>query len=80
MDKPIWIVRKIRLLFGFCPYCGKRMLNGMGGRSPLFLSGLKVCPDKHYAEEMVLSAGGAILIHDNGGKPLPIQGLGDEIK
>lgn len=69
----MWIKKKLRLLFGKCPYCGKKMLSGMGGSSSLFLSGMKVCPDKHYAEELHMT--GATLIYDKGGKPLDIQGM-----
>jgi hypothetical protein len=70
------IAKFTRRIRGRCPYCGKKMLNGMGGSSLLSLGGLKICPDKHYAEELHMT--GATLIHDNGGKPLPIKMMGDE--
>lgn len=73
-----WIKKKVLLLFGRCPYCGKKFVNGTGGSGLFILNGLKVCPDKHYAEELVIFAGGATLIHDQGGKPLDIKGLDED--
>jgi hypothetical protein len=69
----MWIKKKLRLLFGRCPYCRKKMLNGLGGSSLFSLNGIKVCPDKHYAEELHYT--GATFIYDNGGDPLDIKGL-----
>lgn len=71
------IKKKLRLLFGRCPYCKEKLIEGMGGSSLLFLSGLKVCPKKHYAEELHMT--GATLVYDNGGKPLNIDGIGDDV-
>jgi len=67
----MWIVKKIRILFGRCPYCNKKLLNGFGGKSLLFLSGMKICPDRHYAEELHMT--GVTFIYDNDGKVLDIK-------
>jgi hypothetical protein len=66
----MWIVRKLRRLFGHCPWCGQKMVSGQVG---LFLNGWLACPDNHYAEEMVICAGGAIIVYEDGGKPLHID-------
>ncbi|MGG1071241.1 hypothetical protein ABE178_15575 [Priestia megaterium] len=47
------------------------MSNGLGGSTLLSLNGVKMCPNHHYAEELHLA--GAIIIHDNGGKPLNVR-------
>lgn len=68
-----WILKKLRRLVGCCPYCSHRLQSGMGGSSFLSLSGMKVCPNKHYAEELHMT--GATIIYDNDGKLLDIKGL-----
>ena len=60
-----WFVRKFRRAFGRCPWCGKKMTSGLTG---VFLNGLLICPDRHYAEEVVGFAG--TVVYENGGKPL----------
>ena len=41
------------------------MTSGLTG---VFLNGLLICPDRHYAEEVVGFAG--TVVYENGGKPL----------
>lgn len=75
IKQPAWIVKKLRRLFNRCPYCKAKLLDGLGGHSLLFLGGMKVCPNKHYAEELHYT--GATLIYDNNGKLLNIRGFGE---
>lgn len=68
-------MNKIKFFFlriiGRCPYCGNKLENGIGGSSLLSLNTVKMCPDRHYAEELHYT--GATLIHHNDGKPLPVK-------
>lgn len=63
--------KTIRRIFGRCPYCGEKMLDGMGGNSLLFMNSVKMCPNRHYAEE--LHSSGATFVYDNGGQPLEVN-------
>lgn len=65
MRNPNWFMRKLRRLFGRCPYCNKKMKHGV---ITVFLNGFYGCPDGHYVEETVWAAGGAVLIYENCGK------------
>lgn len=67
----MWLKKKLRRLFGRCPYCSAKLSNGLGGSTLLSLNGVKMCPNHHYAEELHFV--GAIIIHDNGGKPLNVR-------
>lgn len=72
MIKKLFVSIKRRFLqvIGRCPYCGKKFVEGFGGGSLLFLSNMKMCPDKHYAEE--LHHTGATIVYDRGGEPLNV--------
>lgn len=56
-----WIKKKWRLWRGRCPYCDKKMTKGYTG---LFFNGVIACPDRHYAEEIIMGAG--VLVYDVG--------------
>lgn len=68
-----FIVRKIRLAQGKCPYCATKMVKGYGGSSALSVNAMTACPNRHYAEEV--HPAGAVLIYDEGGSR--IDGGGD---
>jgi hypothetical protein len=78
MLKKLWkkVLYRCRQIFGRCPYCGEKLKSGMGGGSILFLSGLRFCPHKHYAEETHPT--GAVIVYDDGGKTLPIKDYTEE--
>jgi hypothetical protein len=67
----MWIFKRIRVIFGRCPYCNEKLLTGIGGESYFSHNELKICPNRHYAEEIHDS--GLLTIYDNDGKELTVN-------
>lgn len=63
-----WIKRNFRLMRKRCPYCNKKLLDGHSG---IMFHGIKVCPDRHYLEEV--HPIGLKMIYDGDGEKLNIQ-------